>query len=186
METDTILLVDDEKNVLEALKRAFYDDPWTVLTASNASDAFTLLLRYPIKVIISDEQMPGVAGSALLALVRERFPSAIRIMLTGHASIDAAMRAINDGEIYRFLTKPWDNNELRIIVRTALEKYNLEEENRRLLALVRQQAVEMKLLERQFPGISKLERDESGQIVVPEISEEELQQIVEQCQREYA
>jgi FixJ family two-component response regulator len=106
-------------------------------------------------------------------------------MLTGHASIEAAMKAINEGEIYRFFTKPWNDMDIRFAVKAAIDRYNLEEENRRLLNIIRQQALNIKLLERQFPGISKLDRDENGRIIVPDMSENEMAQIVAKCEREF-
>ena len=86
--------------------------------------------QHDIKVVISDERMPGTSGSEFLSMIRRDFPHVVRIMLTGYASIDAAMKAINEGEIYRFFMKPWDDYELKVNVRTAIDKFNLEEELR--------------------------------------------------------
>jgi DNA-binding NtrC family response regulator len=185
MKKDTILIVDDEPNVVTAIKRIFIHDPYEIFSGGSASEGMEILRSHPVKVVISDERMPGVTGSEFLSTVREQFPNTIRIMLTGHASINTAMKAVNEGEIYRFLTKPWDDVELRLTVQTALDKYNLEEENRRLLKIVMQQAINLKLLERQFPGITKLDHGEDGRIMLPDISEEELSQIIAQCERDY-
>jgi DNA-binding NtrC family response regulator len=182
---DSILIVDDEPNVISALTRVFIDEPYRIYSASSASEAMEILKEYTVKVVVSDEKMPDVTGSEFLSMVREQFPHMIRIMLTGHASIEAAMKAINEGEIYRFFTKPWNDMDIRFAVKAAIDRYNLEEENRRLLNIIRQQALNIKLLERQFPGISKLDRDENGRIVLPDMSEDEMAQIVAKCEREF-
>ncbi|MCL4457064.1 MAG: response regulator [Nitrospirae bacterium] len=185
MAQDTILIVDDEPNVIASLKRVFTDEPYEIYSAAGALEGIEILKNNPVKVVVSDEKMPDVTGSEFLAMVREQFPDIIRIMLTGHASIEAAMKAINKGEIYRFFTKPWDDTELRFAVIAAVDKYNLEEENRRLLRIVKRQALNIKLLERQFPGITKLDRDENDRILLPDVSEEEITQIMSQFEREF-
>ncbi len=183
---DSILLVDDEANVISSLKRAFLDEPYEIYSAGSATDGLKLLEQRQVKVIISDERMPGMSGAEFLAAVKERMPETIRIMLTGHASIDAAMNAVNSGEIYRFFVKPWSDLELRLAIRSALERYNLEAENRRLLKIVKRQALDLKLLERKYPSITKLEKDEGGNLILPEISETELSEILAVCEREYS
>jgi DNA-binding NtrC family response regulator len=182
---DNILIVDDEPNVISSLTRVFIDEPYQIYSANSALEAMEILKEYSVKVVISDEKMPEISGLEFLSMVREQFPYIIRIILTGYASIEAAIKAINEGEIYRFLTKPWDDMDIKFAVRDAIDKYNLEEENRRLLEIVRQQALNIKLLERQFPGISKLDRDKDGRIIVPDMSEDEIAQIVAQCEREF-
>jgi two-component system probable response regulator PhcQ len=185
MNTSNILIVDDEKSVREALKRSFLDDPYTIYTAENAAEGLQILTANNIKVVISDEMMPGMSGADFLAKVSARFPGVIRIMLTGQASLASAIKAINKGEIYRFFTKPWDDFELRFAVKSAVEKYDLEQENRRLLDIVRKQALNMKLIEKEFPGISQLEYDDKGRIIVQDISDEELRQLVARMEQEY-
>ncbi len=180
---NTVLLVDDEANVLSALTRALVDEECDVLTAPGGEQALKLLAEHPVKVVVSDERMPGMSGSEFLEIVRTRYPHTVRIMLTGHASIEAAMRAVNSGEIYRFFTKPWNDVEIQLSIRSALDKFNLEEVNRRLLATVRRQAVERKLLEKRYPGITQLEKDSEGFVILPEIPEEEYADIVAECEQ---
>lgn len=181
---DTILLVDDEANVLSALSRALIDDPYEILTASSGSQALEIIETTRIKVIVSDERMAGMQGSELLAEVKRRSPHTVRILLTGHATLDAAMRAVNEGEIYRFFTKPWDDTQLRFALLSAVEKYDLEAENRRLLATVKNQAMEIKVLERRYPGISRVEKDAKGTFVLPDIAEDEIASLIAECERE--
>ncbi len=186
METSNILIVDDEQCVIKALKRSFMDDSYKVYSAISAAEGLGILSETEIKVVISDEMMPGMSGADFLAKVSSRFPSVVRIMLTGHASLSAAIRAINNGEIYRFFTKPWDDFELRFAVKSAVEKYDLEEENRRLLDIVKKQALNMKLLEKEFPGITQLEYDEKGRIIIQDVPDGEIAQIMAELEGEYS
>ncbi len=185
MESDKILIVDDEKSVIEALKRAFLDDPYEILSAEDAIQGLALLSANKVKVVISDEMMPGVSGAEFLARVSKNYPGVVRIMLTGHASLKAAIQAINQGEIYRFFTKPWDDFDLRFAVKTAIEKYDLEEENRRLLEIIKKQAFNLKMLEKEFPGISKLEYDEHGRIIADDVGEDEIEKIVASLEKDF-
>jgi len=183
---DSILIVDDEPNVISSLKRALLDEPYEISTANSGAEGIETLRKTGIKVIISDEKMPGMSGAEFLATVKDQFPETIRIMLTGHASLEAAMKAVNSGEIYRFFAKPWNEIELKLAIRSALDKYNLEEENRRLLRIVKKQALDLKLLERKYPSITKLEKDNEGNLVLPEVSEKEFSEIVAQCEKEFS
>lgn len=181
-----IMFVDDEANVLSALTRSLIDDPFEIITAPSGPEALQLLEGRDVKVVVSDERMVGMQGSELLAEVKLRSPNTVRILLTGHATLDAAMRAVNEGEIYRFFLKPWDDMQLRFALMSAVEKYDLEETNRRLLATVKSQAMEIKILERRYPGISRVERNTAGSFVLSDISEEELSRIIEECETEVA
>lgn len=177
---DSILIVDDEQGVISALKRVLTDDSYEIHTANSGLEGLNILKNHKIKVVISDERMPGMSGTEFLSAMKELFPDTIRIMLTGHASIDAAMKAVNSGEIYRFFAKPWNDIELKLALLLAIEKYDLEEENRMLLKTVKRQASELKQLEKLHPGITSLEKDQEGNLILPEISDddEELSEII--------
>ena len=181
-----IMFVDDEANVLSALTRSLIDDPFDIITASSGIEALQLLEGNSVKVVVSDERMVGMQGSELLSEVKLRSPNTVRILLTGHATLDAAMRAVNEGEIYRFFLKPWDDMQLRFALMSAVEKYDLEEANRRLLATVRNQAMEIKILERRYPGISRVQRSATGSFVLSDISDDELSRIIDECESEVA
>ncbi len=183
---DTILLVDDEPNIISSLKRVLLDEHYRVFSANSGPEALDVLKEQRIKVVISDEKMPEMSGAEFLSIVRNRFPEIVRIVLTGHASIEAAMSAVNNGEIYRFFTKPWRDLELKLSIRSAIEKYDLEAENRRLLRMLRNQAIELKLLEKKYPHITKIDRDEEGNLILPDMSDEDLTAIVAQCEREFS
>ncbi|MBI5213263.1 MAG: response regulator [Nitrospirae bacterium] len=127
MERYNILIVDDEPNVISSLKRIFIDEPYDIYEANSASEGLAVFeKKHPIHVVISDERMPEVSGSEFLAAVRNKYPRTIRILLTGYASIEAAMKAINKGEIFRFFTKPWEETEIRDAVRAAIVRYNID------------------------------------------------------------
>ncbi len=151
---DSILIVDDNPNVLSALKRSLIDEPFNVYTESSGVEGLNRLKQHKIKVVISEEIMPGITGAEFLSMVKKRYPETIRIILTGCASLSAAISAVNNGEIYRFFTKPWNEIDLKFVIRSALDKYNLEEENRRLLKTVKRQTTELKSLEKKYSGIN--------------------------------
>jgi len=179
-----ILLVDDEENVLASLDRALFEEPYEVYSATSGERALEIMQAHCFKVVISDERMIGMQGSEYLLLVKERYPDAVRILLTGHATLDAAVRAVNQGEIYRFFTKPWDDTEVRLAIRLAVERYDLEHENRRLLSTIKRQSLEMKALERRFPGITRIGRDRQGNLVLDDMSEEEIRHLIGMCEQE--
>jgi len=138
--TATILLVDDEPHVTDALLRVMRRQPYELLSANSAARAQELLESHHVDVVVSDEQMPGVPGSAFLAAVRKQFPDTIRIILSGQASLDAAVRAINEGEVYRFLLKPCNPVDLIVTIQQALSLKRLELQSRRLLREFQRQA----------------------------------------------
>jgi len=127
-----LLIVDDEDEILKALHRQFRRD-YQVYTARSAEEGFRLLMENPIHVIISDQRMPKITGSEFLGKVKTEYPDAIRLLLTGYADIQAVISAVNEGNIFRYVTKPWDPVELSTIVRQAFERYHLLVENRKLL-----------------------------------------------------
>ncbi len=129
--------MDDDDNARHGLGLSLRSCGYRVNFAASAEAALELLRLEPADVIISDHCMSGMSGLEFLKLVRDRHPDTVRIMLTGHADMDMAIKAINHGEIYRFLTKPCDRVELQVTLHLACERLELERENRRLLALIR-------------------------------------------------
>lgn len=127
-----MLFVDDEVNIRKSFARLFRAEGVRVFTAGSAAEALALLAREAIHVIVSDQRMPGTPGAALLAEVRERWPEVARILLTGCAEIGVAIEAINRGGIFRLLTKPWNDIELRAAVRQALDAARKRVDVRRL------------------------------------------------------
>lgn len=178
-----ILVVDDEPHVTEALKRMLHREPYEVLSANYANEALQILAREPIAVVISDEKMPGMPGSEFLALVYRHFPDTVRIMLTGHANLDLAVRAINEGQIYRFLMKPCNEQEIRSAIRQAIQQKDLAEKSRQLLQKVKQQDFVLKRLEKDNPGITKVERDPTGAIVIEDFGFD-LDRLIQEINKE--
>lgn len=123
-EDRTLLLVDDEENVLSSLGRLFRRDGYRVLSASNVNDALALLGNNEVHVILSDQRMPEMSGTDFLAKVKMLYPDTIRMVLSGHADLKTVTEAINRGAIYRFLTKPWDDRELRDHIRQAFRTWD--------------------------------------------------------------
>jgi CheY-like chemotaxis protein len=116
----TVLLLDDEADILRALNRTLRADGYKILAATNADDAFKLLALNEVHVVVSDQRMPEVTGTEFLGKVRLMYPDTTRILLTGYADMQSVIDAINQGAVYRYFTKPWDNDELRACVAQAV------------------------------------------------------------------
>ena len=127
-----ILLVDDEPNVLKALERVFHQENYRITTAASGIEALDHLKNGSFQLMISDYMMPHMNGAELLKQAKAVQPDMIRIMLTGHADTGAVMGAINEGAVYKFILKPWDDDDLRVTVALALEQYDLIHKNRAL------------------------------------------------------
>jgi diguanylate cyclase (GGDEF)-like protein/PAS domain S-box-containing protein len=119
----TLLVVDDDVNVLAALHRLFRRDNYRVLTAASPSEGFELLALYRVQVVLCDQRMPGMSGTEFLSKVKEMYPDTMRIILSGYTGVETVLDSINRGAIYRFYTKPWNDAELRDNVRLAFRQY---------------------------------------------------------------
>jgi two-component system NtrC family sensor kinase len=129
-----ILFVDDERNVLRALERLFLDDEYEIITALSGEEGLHLLKsEQPVQIVISDYRMPGMNGVEFLREVCRSWPDTVRIVLSGYADTAAVVNAINEGEIFRFIPKPWNNNELKMTIVNALEHYCLQQYNSELM-----------------------------------------------------
>jgi len=129
--SSTLLCVDDEPNILSSLRRLFRGKGYRVLTAESGAEGLQVLESEPVDLVISDMRMPEMDGARFLAKVRERWPDTVRLLLTGYSDIQSILDAINKGEIYRYITKPWDDNDILLVVRHALERHELEALTRR-------------------------------------------------------
>jgi len=116
----TVLLLDDEADILRALNRTLRPDGYKILAATSAEDAFKLLALNEVHVVVSDQRMPEVTGTEFLGKVKLMYPDTTRILLTGYADMQSVIDAINQGAVYRYFTKPWDNDELRACVAAAV------------------------------------------------------------------
>jgi two-component system NtrC family sensor kinase len=125
-----ILFVDDEENVLNAVKRVFFDEEdYTIFTASSAAEGIVLLGGNQVQVVVSDYRMPGTDGVEFLREVNNRWPETVRILLSGYADVTSIIAAINEGQVYKFIPKPWNEDELRVAISNALERYFLHQKN---------------------------------------------------------
>ncbi len=137
-----LLIVDDEEEILKSLKRQFRRD-YDVFLAGSADEGYRIMMETPIQVIISDQRMPVMNGEEFFRKIKNEFPDAMRLLLTGYADIQAVISAINDGNIFRYIPKPWDPTELDTIVREAFERYHLIVQNRRLMQELREQNTQL-------------------------------------------
>jgi response regulator RpfG family c-di-GMP phosphodiesterase len=128
----TVLLVDDDANIINALNRTLRRDGYTILTANCGEEGLALLENNEVGVIISDHRLPHMTGVEFLRKVKIFYPKTLRVILTGYTELESVTCAINEGAIYKFLTKPWDDDLLRNNIREAFQYYEMEQENIRL------------------------------------------------------
>ena len=128
----TLMILDDEHNIGKSLMRLLRSDNYRILLAENAHQAFELLATQHVGVVISDQRMPQMTGTEFLSRVKELYPNTVRIVLSGYTDLHTVTEAMNRGAIYKFLTKPWDDDHLRGIIKEAFQYHELEYENVRL------------------------------------------------------
>jgi two-component system, probable response regulator PhcQ len=151
-----VLLVDDDHNILRGLARALRHQPYQLYTASSGEEALLILRTHDVDVIVTDEQMPGMCGGDLRAWVAENCPEVTRIVLTGRPTVDTAIRAINEGAVYQFFTKPCNPARLGVAIRKALEHKTLLMENQQLLDVSTRQAQQLDLCRRDLEMVTDL------------------------------
>ncbi|MBN2551474.1 MAG: hybrid sensor histidine kinase/response regulator [Spirochaetales bacterium] len=143
--TYTILYVDDEFENLY-LFRSLFEDQYDVQTAESGAQALAVLADREVQVLMADQRMPGISGIQLLETVGEEYPQTIRILVTGYSDIDVVIDAINRGDVYRYLSKPWDIEEIRATIRNAIELYELKLKNQSLIGSLRKKIEELEFL----------------------------------------
>lgn len=156
----TVLVVDDEPNILAALRRAFRSTGWRVLTAGRADDALALLATEPVNAVLSDMHMPGMDGVRLLERVSQGWPQIARLLLTGQADLGSTIAAINRGRLHRYITKPWNDEELVLTLRQVADSQQLEADKRSLERLTQQQNEELRALNSELEGRVALRTEE--------------------------
>jgi len=166
MPDSKILIVDDEENILSSLKRLFRKEDFQILTATSGEEGLKIIDENEVDLIISDLKMPFMSGVEFLSKAKQKNPAALRIMLTGQADLKAVLDAIDKGEVYRFLLKPWDDEELKMAIKQALDFHHLQKENKVLAQTVKKQNVILKELEKEHPGISTVKREQDGTILL--------------------
>ena len=133
MDPRTVLFVDDERDILNSLERLLRKEYYRLLLTESGKESLDILEREDVHVIVADINMPEMDGFELLQQVMERYPDIIRVILSSSSDKHTILNAINTGNIYRYIVKPWDNNELNLTVLQAIELFNLQQERRDLL-----------------------------------------------------
>lgn len=167
----TVLLVDDDPSVRAGLCRTLRKEPYDIVEAGSASEGLEILASRSIDVVVSDEEMPGMRGTRFLKRVRELYPDTVRFMLTGKATLENAVEAINRGGISRFFIKPCNDVDLAVSIRQGLQQRELMIGARRLLNKTKRQDSLIKQLEKEHPDITKIARDDDGAIVVDDVGD---------------
>ncbi len=164
--TTTVLLVDDEEIVLHALERQLRGQPYRVVTTQDPRRGLELIATEGVDVLVSDLDMPGLNGIELCAQARALHPEVVRVLLTGHACLPTALRAINEGEVFRFLAKPWRPEELLDVLREAAKRRG--EPRRRPSSpegVDVRRAQRLAALEREHPGITAVQRPRGVHVI---------------------
>ncbi len=165
MKKYTTLIVDDEELVIKSITRVLRNENCKIITAQSGEEGLAVLKDCEVQLVISDQKMPGMNGLEFLKRVKIDYPQILTIMLTGHAEIEIAMDEINEAGVYKFILKPWNDNDLKVTVRRALEALELVRERDSLLQQVKTHNAILQDLEKQYPGIGKVERDEEGYVI---------------------
>jgi diguanylate cyclase (GGDEF)-like protein len=169
----TLLLVDDEANILSALKRLLRQENYTILTANSGQEGLEVLAKHAVDVIVSDQRMPGMTGVEFLRQAKDLYPDTVRIVLSGYTELQSVTDAVNEGAIYKFLMKPWEDSQLRAHVEEAFRRKEMGDENRRLDLEVRTANFELAVANRRLEEITRqqqqqIRRDEVSLHVVRE------------------
>jgi two-component system response regulator HupR/HoxA len=134
MANRTILFVDDEEKVLKSLQRGLMDEPYNLLFATSGKEALKILENNEVHVIVTDMRMPEMSGLELLRIIKDKYPQIMRLVLSGYTQVTTLLTAINQGEIFKFITKPWRlEEEFKSVLQQAVDYYNLRNERDELL-----------------------------------------------------
>jgi two-component system NtrC family sensor kinase len=148
-----LLFVDDEENILHSIERMFHDAGYTILTAKSGHAGLAILeTGPPVQVVVSDYRMPGMSGVEFLQAVARRWPETVRIVLSGYADTPSVIGAINEGGIYKFISKPWNDDELRLAVANAATLYFLQHRIGELLRELKSKDDEISRLREELAG----------------------------------
>ncbi len=161
----TILVVDDEELFLEYIQNVLSDESYNVITASSGQDGLEILKKQSVNMVISEYKIPLMNGLEFLEKVRIIYPDILTIMVTDQADIKLAIKAVNEAGVYKFLLKPWDDIEFKNTIKKTLESLQVIKERDGLIRKVKTHEATLKDLEKRYPGITKVEKDEDGYIL---------------------
>jgi two-component system probable response regulator PhcQ len=155
-----VLIVDDEAMILHVLARAIRAKGYRVVTTTDPTTALGLIEKEKINILISDIDMPKMSGTTLVASVKQRFPEVVRILMTGRGTLDATLKAINEGEVFRFLTKPFEDEELLGILREASSRIKELHRFSAVALIIAKREQICNQLEEHYPGISQINQQD--------------------------
>ncbi|ADE11536.1 ATP-binding response regulator [Sideroxydans lithotrophicus] len=174
----TLLLVDDEENITSALVRLLRRDGYCILRANSGDAGLELLRQNEVGVIISDQRMPGMTGVEFLGKVRDLYPDTVRIVLSGYTELNSVTDAINRGAIYKFFTKPWEDDLLRANVEEAFQRYEMKMENVRLTAELQRANEELLSINHQLEQrVEEKTREVMRNLSILQVSQEVLEHL---------
>jgi DNA-binding NtrC family response regulator len=161
----TILVVDDDEFIIKNIQRMLSGENHNVITASNGQEGLDILKKQQVSMVISEYKIPLMNGLEFLEKVRIIYPGILTVMMTDHADIELVIKAINEAGIYKFFLKPWDDIVFKNTIKKTLESLQVIKERDVLIRKVKTHEVTLKDLEKRYPGITKVERDEDGYIL---------------------
>ena len=179
MPINTILVVDDEPSVLSSLYRALHSETWEVLTELSGEQALVRMRERPIKVIISDGRMANMQGAELLSTAMILYPQTVRILLTGYANLDSVISVINYCGIFRLLTKPWNDDTLKMIIHAALNKYDRQQKVLSVFKMFDDNPVLLPFIEHNYHHISSALKDRQYALSDPVLNDDELREVMQ-------
>ena len=182
MEKHRILIVDDEPHILSLLKKILEEEDREILTAESAEEAWQFLKeKGEVEVIVCDQRLPNMNGVDFLVKVKRLYPDTIRILITGYPEISTAVEAINKAHIWRYISKPIDVDNLKILIKQAFEYYRILKENRLLLKIARQQKEWIEAIKKEYPEIINQKLNKSSS----DLDEKKIAETIEKFTRKY-
>jgi two-component system, probable response regulator PhcQ len=166
MHQRTILAVDDEQMILKAIQRTLRNEDYNLLTANSAEEGLRMLEGREVDMVISDQNMPFITGLEFLQKIKADHPGTLTMMLTGEKEIEIAVQAINHAGVYKFILKPWDDDDLKVTIRRALESLDLIRERDALSQRVKERDAILRNLEKSHPGITRVAKDADGYLIL--------------------
>jgi two-component system, probable response regulator PhcQ len=164
----TILIVDDEEKIIRSINRMLMDDNFRLINATSGEDALPMFQDHSVDLVISDHKMPGMNGIDFLEIIHTEYPDVLTILMTAYADIEMAVSAVNEAGIYKFILKPWKTEEFRTIIQRAMKQKNILAAQNSTKHKVSIRDAMLRKLEREHPGITKVNRDENGCVLFPQ------------------